>query len=159
MLQLIPAPLHRQLYRLADRARRVWWRVRRPRRSSVLVAAFDSDGRVLLARHSYGPPVWALLGGGIGRNEDPEDAAMREFREELRCELADLRLVTSFTQPDSGSQDQCYLFVARPASTPVPDMREIVEIGWFDPAALPQDVGKWAEAAVHEAVAWRSQQR
>ena len=159
MLRLIPAPLHRTLYRMADRARRVWWLVRRPRRSSVIVAAFDTDGRVLLARHSYGPPVWALPGGGIDRNEDPEHAAMREFREELRCELADLRLVTSVTEPDSGSEDERFLFVAHPAGTPVPDRREIVEIGWFDPAALPENVGRWAAAMVREAAAARSQQR
>src|SRR5690606_9795473 len=71
MLQLIPPPLHRLLYRLADRLRRQWWKVRRPTRNSVLVVAFDATGRVLLVRHSYGPPVWALPGGGIDRGENP----------------------------------------------------------------------------------------
>ena len=155
MLHLIPAPLHRQLYRIADRLRRVWWRVYRPQRSSVLIVAFDDEGRVLLARHSYGPPVWALLGGGIDRNEDPEHAAVREFREELRCGLADLKLLASVTEPDSGSQDRRYLFMARVAGTPAPDMREIVEIGWFDPGALPADASKWAGPAVQEALKQR----
>jgi 8-oxo-dGTP pyrophosphatase MutT (NUDIX family) len=158
MLELIPAPLHRQLYRVADRVRRAWWLVRRPRRSSVFVVAFDEHDRVLLARHSYGPPVWALPGGGVGRREAPEAAARREFREELQCPLADLRLVTTETQPDSGSRDERHLFVARLAGTPVPDLREIVEIGWFDPHALPANAGRWAAAGVREALAWRSQQ-
>ncbi|HEU4651457.1 MAG TPA: NUDIX domain-containing protein, partial [Croceibacterium sp.] len=69
MLHLIPAPLHRSLYRLAYRTRRAWWRVRRPRHSSVIVMAFDDHGRVLLVRHSYGPRVWSLPGGGFGRGE------------------------------------------------------------------------------------------
>ena len=155
MLHLIPAPLHRQLYRLADRVRRVWWRVRKPQRRSVVVLAFDDEGRVLLARHSYGPAVWALLGGGIGRNEDPERAARREFREELGCDLADLRLVTSVTEPDSGSHDQRYLFVARIAGTPKPDMREIVEIGWFAPEALPENASKWIRPALEQALKQR----
>jgi 8-oxo-dGTP pyrophosphatase MutT (NUDIX family) len=155
MLHLIPAPLHRALYRIADRVRRVWWRVRKPQRRSVLIAAFDAHGQVLLARHSYGPPVWALLGGGLGRNEDPERAARREFREELRCDLADLRLVTSVTQADSGSQDRCHLFMARVAGTPMPDMREIVEIGWFDPGNLPANASKWAGPAVQQALKQR----
>ena len=152
MLHLIPAPLHRQLYRIADRVRRLWWRVRRPQRSSVLVAVFDDAGRVLLARHSYGAPVWTLLGGGIGRNEDPEHAARREFREELGCALAEARLVTSVTEPDSGSQDRRYLFVATLAGTPVPDMREIVEIGWFGPGALPANTSKWVGPALQRAL-------
>jgi len=155
MLHLIPAPLHRQLYRLADRVRRVWWRVRKPQRRSVVVLAFDDEGRVLLARHSYGPAVWALLGGGIGRNEDPERAARREFREELGCDLADLRVVTSVTEPDSGSHDQRYLFVARIAGTPKPDMREIVEIGWFDPGALPANASKCVGPALQRALEQR----
>jgi 8-oxo-dGTP pyrophosphatase MutT (NUDIX family) len=158
MLHLIPAPLHRRLYRLADWGRRQWWRVRKPRRRSVVIAAFDGEGRVLLARHSYGPPVWALLGGGIGRNEDPELAARREFREELGCELAELALVTRVTEPDFGSQDQRFLFAARLGGTPVPDMREIVEIGWFAPDDLPGNASRWVIAALSEIAAWRSQQ-
>ena len=152
MLHLIPAPLHRRLYRIADQLRRVWWRLAKPQRSSVVILAFDDGGRVLLARHSYGPPVWALLGGGIGRNEDPEHAARREFREELRCDLADLRLVTSVTEPDSGSQDRRYLFVARLAGIPRPDMREIVEIGWFAPEALPETTSRWVRPALQQAL-------
>jgi len=159
MLHLIPAPLHRLLYRVADRARRMWWSVRRPQRHSVFVAAFDTAGRVLLVRHSYGPPVWALPGGGVGRREDPEGAIAREISEELQCSLAEVQRVTTETEPDSGSRDERHLFVARLAGIPAPDMREIVEIGWFDPVALPANVGRWAAAGVRETLAWRSQQR
>lgn len=117
--------------------------------------AFDDAGCVLLARHSYGPPVWALLGGGIGKNEDPADAARREFREELRCDLTDLQLVASVTESDCGSQDERYVFRARLAGRPTPDMREIVEIGWFDPGKLPANASKWAGPAVRQALQQR----
>ena len=59
-------------------------------RGSAVMLAVDVRRRVLLVRHSYGPPVWALPGGGLGRNEDPGVAAAREFREELGCGLADV---------------------------------------------------------------------
>jgi 8-oxo-dGTP pyrophosphatase MutT (NUDIX family) len=155
MLHLIPAPLHRRLYRIADRVRRVWWSVRRPQRRSVLVAAFDAEGRVLLARHSYGPPVWTLLGGGLGRREEPEAAARRELREELGCELADIRLVASAIEPDSDAGARRYLFAATLAGVPRPDMREIVEIGWFDPEALPATASQWVGPAVRHALEQR----
>jgi len=155
MLHLIPAPLHRQLYRIADRLRRVWWRVRKPQRSSVHIVALDDAGRVLLTRHSYGPPLWALVGGGLRRGEDPELAARRELREELRCGIGELRLVTSVTEPDSGSQDRRYLFAGALTGVPSPDMREIVEIGWFDPNALPPNTSKWVGPAVQQALEQR----
>jgi ADP-ribose pyrophosphatase YjhB (NUDIX family) len=155
MLHLIPASLHRRLYRIADRARRLWWRIRKPDRTSVIVAAFDAAGRVLLVRHSYGPPVWALPGGGIGRHEDPAAGAAREFREELGCELAGLVQVAVHEQEESGSRDRMHLFTGELAGTPSPDMREIVEVGLFDPAALPPR----CDRRVAQALAIRSQQR
>ena len=159
MLQLIPAPLHRLLYRVADRVRRRWWRIRKPRRHSVLIAAFDAAGRVLLVRHSYGPPVWALPGGGISPGEDPALAAAREFREELGCELTDLREVEARGHADSGSLDVRHVFAASLSGVPVPDMREIVATELFDPAALPSPCDRRIRPALERALALSSQQR
>ena len=152
MLQLIPAPLHRQLYRIADRLRRIWWRLRKPRRRSVLVIAFDDRGRVLLVRHSYGPPVWALPGGGLGRNEDPGVAAAREFREELGCGLADVLALKARVQVISGARDLQHRFAARLAGEPVADQREIVAAELFDPAALPPDCAGYVARLVEQAI-------
>lgn len=158
MLHLIPAPLHRLLYRIADRLRRQWWKVRRPTRNSVLVIAFDDAGRVLLVRHSYGPPVWALPGGGIDRGEEPADAAVREFGEELGCPLSDVRELTHVVEPDSGSTDSLHVFVARVAGTPRADRREIVAAEFFEPDALPSPADRRARRWVGEAAA-RLEQR
>jgi 8-oxo-dGTP pyrophosphatase MutT (NUDIX family) len=159
VLHLIPPPLHRQLYRLAHRARRWWWRVRRPRRSSVVVIAFDAHERVLLVRHSYGPPVWSLPGGGIDRNEDPAAAALREIREELGCGLAELTAIDASEERIAGSHDLRHIFVARVLGNPAPDMREIVAVAFFDPAALPEACGGRSRQRIAQALARRSQQR
>ena len=153
MLRLIPAPLHRMLYRVADRVRRRWWRIRKPHRSGVVVIALDETGRLLLARHSYGRPVWALPGGGIGRREEPVAAAMREFREELGCGITNLQPHTTTEESVSGARERRHVFVARLAGTPVPDMREVVEVRMFDPVDLPANVGRLSARHIAE---WRA---
>jgi len=163
MLHLIPAPLHRQLYRLAYRARQLWWRVRAPRGSGVAVVAFDEQGRVLLARHSYGPPIWTLPGGGMARGEDPQQAAIREMKEELGCGLADLTAIDAGEEPIAGSHNTRHIIVARLVGEPVPDMREVVAVAFVDPKDLPEHCGRRSRAWLAQAVTYRrakaSQQR
>jgi len=163
MLHLIPAPLHRQLYRVADRARRLWWRVRRPQRYSVVVVAFDERGHVLLVRHSYGPRVWSLPGGGRRRDEDPAHAAARELREELGCGVTDLVEIDASPVRVSGSLDRCHVFTGRVVGAPVPDMREIVEVAFADPDEALAQCGPRTRQRIEHAVALRrgtaSQQR
>lgn len=142
MLHLIPAPLHRQLYRIADRVRKRWWLISRPRRTSVVVIAFDQQGRVLLVRHSYGLPIWSAPGGGMSEREDPAKAAAREIREELACELTDMTLLEAREREISGSRDTVHLFAARLKGEPRPDMREIIEIAFYDPGHLPQNCAR-----------------
>ena len=159
MLHLIPAPLHRMLYRVAHAVRRRGWLIRRPRRRSAVVIAFDERGRVLLVRHSYGPPLWSVPGGGMNRGEDPARAAMREIGEELGCGLTDLAEIEASEARIAGSRDMQHVFAARLVGEPVPDMREIVAVELADPANLPEQCGHRTRQWVAQAVAFRSQQR
>src|SRR5690606_38963013 len=127
--------------------------------------AFDEHERVLLVRHSYGPPVWSLPGGGIDRGEHPERAALREIREELGCGLTDLVAIDASAERISGSDDMRHIFIARLAGEPVPDMREIVAVALFDPETLAEHIGRRSRRRIEQALHhlrttdWRSQQR
>lgn len=140
MIHLLPPALHRLLLRLAHRIRHGWRQAVRMPLAGVSIIATDGEGRVLLVRHSYGPNVWALPGGGLARGEQPAAAALRELREELGCTLASIERVATIEETISGSPHTAYLFAGRLAGPPRPDGREVVEARFFAADALPQDV-------------------
>jgi 8-oxo-dGTP pyrophosphatase MutT (NUDIX family) len=137
MLHLIPAPLHRALYRLAHAGRRCWLRLRGGSVHGCSMIARDDAKRVLLVRHSYGGSGWEFPGGGIGKGETPEAAARREFAEEVECELLDLRHIGRIEEPYHGAINVVEVFAGRVEGEPKPDGREIVDFGFFATDALP----------------------
>ena len=140
MLRLIPRPLHRMALRLADPLRRVVWSVLRPRFRSVSVIAASGES-ILLVRHSYGSRRWTFPGGGVGRNETPEQAARREMREEATCEMDGLILVARFEEDVSGARADTWLFAGNLLTGPVADGREVVEARLFPLHSLPEPLG------------------
>lgn len=155
MLHLIPAPLHRTGLRLAHALRRHWWRIARVQLNGCRVLAFDSQGRVMLIRHSYGSGNWMLPGGGIGRGEDPMLAALRELREETRCELAEARVLAVVEEPLYGTTNRVHVVTGTVLGTPRGDGREVIELGFFAPDGMPDRLspalaarmGEWLAAA------------
>ena len=155
MLHLIPAPLHRTGLRLAHALRRQWWRIAKVQLNGCRVLAFDSDGQVMLIRHSYGSGNWMLPGGGIGRGEDPLLAALRELREETGCELVDARLLWVVDEPLYGTVNRVHVVTGTVNGTPRGDGREVIDLAFFAPDALPDRLspalaarmGEWLAAA------------
>lgn len=72
-----------------------------PEKINAVSVAIFSGHRVLLIKRIRAPfaGYWTLPGGRVERNETPEDAALREVKEELGTEVSNLRPVTLF-QPD-----------------------------------------------------------
>jgi len=100
----------------------------------------DGSGAILLLRHSYGPKVWALPGGGVAKGEDPKAAARREMAEELDLDLGALRHAGTLEDIVSGSAHIMHIFCVATDQSPRPDLREVVLARFFDPGALPQDL-------------------
>lgn len=105
----------------------------------AMVAVRSPRGRVMLVRHSYNR-AWGLPGGLVDRGEQPAIAARRELREEVG-------MVVELLGDPSVTVDQRQRvtrigWVARagdddPETTTRPTSPEIIEVGWFEPDALP----------------------
>jgi 8-oxo-dGTP pyrophosphatase MutT (NUDIX family) len=140
MLHLIPAPLHRAGLRLAHAVRRRWWRLAKVRLNGCRVLAFDDAGQVMLIRHSYGSGNWMLPGGGIGRGENPLAAALRELGEEAGCTLVEARLLAVVEEPLYGTVNRVHVVSGTVCGTPRRDGREVIELAFFAPGALPDNL-------------------
>lgn len=148
MPSFLPAPLHRAILPLAFRVRHAWRRWRRTPIAGVSVVITNLGGDVLLLKHSYGPDVWGLPGGGLKSGEDPLEAARREVREELGIELPQIEAIGTIEEQLSGSPHTAHMFAATCDQRPKPDRREIVEARFFPSHSLPEPLGRITRARI-----------
>jgi ADP-ribose pyrophosphatase YjhB (NUDIX family) len=153
MASLLPPSLHRRLLPLVHALRHHWRRWRKAPINGVSVIVTNLAGDVLLLKHSYGPDVWSLPGGGLGRGEDPEAAARREVREELGVELARIEAIGTLEEVLSGSPHTAHIFAGVCDRQPQPDRREVVEARFFPSHSLPEPLGRTTRARI---AAWRT---
>lgn len=99
----------------------------------------DGAGRVLLVRHRFGHG-WALPGGGVGANEPPEHAILRELQEEIGLAGSDPpELVALYTRRIFWATNVIALYRVRGARIAFKPNFEIGEVFWTDPSAPPPD--------------------
>lgn len=126
-------PLLRKIFHL-------YWRFARGMTLGVRAVVLDPDNRVFLVRHSY-VVGWHLPGGGVEVGETVGDALRRELKEEGQIELAgEAALHGIFLNSHVSLRDHVAVYIVRQFSQerlPEPN-REIIESGFFDPAALPE---------------------
>jgi 8-oxo-dGTP pyrophosphatase MutT (NUDIX family) len=139
MLDLIPARVHRRLYRIAFWARSLWWRTMQPTVHGCRVIALDGEDRVLLVRQSYGSTAWVTPGGSMARHEDPVACAIRELAEETGCTLEQASKVAEVLERPMGAFNIVHVVVGRASGPIAPDHREVDEASWFTLDSLPQD--------------------
>ena len=72
-------------------------------RSVAVFILFDRNGKVLLQHKAKDskvlPDQWAFFGGGIEKNETPEQAVRREAKEELGIELKNIDFLGRYVAP------------------------------------------------------------
>jgi ADP-ribose pyrophosphatase YjhB (NUDIX family) len=94
-------------------------------------AIFDHRGRILLV---FERDAWSYPGGRLEPGETPEQAVVREAREEATIEIEAGRLLCTRQWPDDFV---LHVFAAEIVSGEPHAPPGIREVGWFDPAGLP----------------------
>jgi 8-oxo-dGTP pyrophosphatase MutT (NUDIX family) len=123
--------------------RRALWTVTGPGRDGVHAVPLTKRGTVVLVRLTYAPG-WRLPGGGRKRGEAPEEAMLRELREEIG--LVSHGAVERLEDVPSGSGlpgDRSALFLVRDVDHRPRRSLEIDEVGEFDPDRLPAEAAPW----------------
>ncbi|HHQ49608.1 MAG TPA: (deoxy)nucleoside triphosphate pyrophosphohydrolase [Acidobacteria bacterium] len=128
----------------------------RPELTMVVAAVVrDGEGRILMAtrprgRHMEG--LWELPGGKVEADEEPEEALVRELREELGVEV-EVGAPLTFAIHREPSRRILLLFFEARLVRGVPEPREGQSVRWVAPAELPALRTPPADAALIERLA------
>ena len=110
-------------------------------------------GRVLLTKREDFE-VWCVPGGHVEPGEALADAARREAREETGLDVTITRMVGIYTRLMSGTSIHVVTFAAQAVGGALkPQVEEVIDIGYFTPDALPDDMFWWHRRPVADAVA------
>jgi ADP-ribose pyrophosphatase YjhB (NUDIX family) len=118
----------------------------------VNIAIIQSGEILLTKREDF--EVWCLPGGAVDKGESIAQAAIREAYEETGLEVELTRLVGIYSRPgwpDAGAH--IISFTARPIGGELkPDPHEVIEMGYFGPDKLPQDMLWWHKQRILDAL-------
>lgn len=127
-----------------------------PRIEAAGAAVFDDAGRVLLIKENYDRERWGFPGGAVEAGETPEQAVVREVREETGAEVRIDSLVGVYVVADSPLSVhvfRCEIIGGTPA---VPSSGEIADVRWWPPETLPWPQTNALYHALPDAIAGRS---
>lgn len=132
-------------YRIA----RLYWCIFRPRTYGIKCVV-ESDGEILFVRHTYGKRRWTFPGGKMEQGEGPEEALVREMKEELGIVLERIRFLGKVLYTREYRRDTVYCYDAMIKERALyPNALEILEVGWYPPNTPPQPLSSFAEKLLH----------
>lgn len=108
-----------------------------PRISPAIMVLVRHAGKLLLGRSPhFKPGVFSVLAGFVEAGESLEDCAIREVKEEVGIDIANLRYFKSQSWPFPNSL-MVGFFADYAGGSITPDPQEIEAADWFSPDALP----------------------
>jgi glycerol 3-phosphatase-2 len=134
-------------------------------RPGVSAIILTPEGLLLQRRSDNG--LWGLPGGGVEPGESVSEAIVREVREETGLEVAPVRLVGVYSAPAIG-QIVTYpdgnvihyvstSFECRIVGGALACGHESLELGWFDPRKLPDEMVEMHRVRVTDSLARRTE--
>lgn len=114
---------------------------------SAAAVIVNEHGEVLLLNHVLRPDSgWGFPGGFIDHGEQADAAIRREIREEVGIELENVKVIRIRTFKTHIE----VLFSATPIGEPSVCSPEIIELGWFKPDAVPEEMSGSQKATILE---------
>ena len=110
-----------------------------PKKDRVRVIVYRDDGDILLVRSRFSRQEWALLGGGVNRNESYEQAAAREVLEEIGLKIHNLRYLGKANSHESYAKFSVQVFAAHASDYDIKCNFEIMEARWLNINYLPEE--------------------
>ncbi len=111
------------------------------------------QNKFVLVRHWYNS-LWVMPGGGIKKYETPEQAAVREIREELGFDVKQLDYELGvYSNTKEGKNDTVYCFVVKLEERPTVSKRfnlEVSDIIWADMDNPPNGTSGATLKRIHE---------
>ena len=102
----------------------------------IVAVVLDQQDRVVLFHHSYRRRFpWGLPGGWLRRGEEPDQALIREIKEETGLDAEILRPLTAIAEPVKPDFEVIYL--ARVIGGTFRPSVEVDEIGYYTVDNLP----------------------
>lgn len=135
----------------------IWyWKLFKIKTKGVRVMLIH-DGKVILVRHWYNS-LWVMPGGGIHKYETPEQAAIREVKEELGIDIKQLDyLLGAYSNIREGKNDTVYCFVAElDSQIEIHSKKFNIEISdsmWCSISNFPQDTSRATKDRIREYLA------
>ena len=107
----------------------------------VAVCYIVEDGRLLMVqrRRRQGAPEWAGPSGNLEPGETPEEAAVREVREEVGLQVEVVRRLGDRVHPTSGRHLVYFACKVVSGDATVVDRDEIAAVEWCDLSTVLQD--------------------
>ena len=119
---------------------RLYWYTCRPKTRGATCIILHRD-HILLVQHTYGSRNWGLPGGGLKRNETPEEAIKREIYEEVGIRLPQVHLHGHVFYTGSHRRDTIWVFSATvPTREFALEGYEIAQAQWFAITDLPRNL-------------------
>lgn len=97
----------------------------------------DGDGRILLIKEDYGERRYSIPGGQVDAGESPIEAAIREAREEVGCEIRVTGVVGVALIRWTGLSVTAFAGEIVSGTPHVASPGEIAAVGWFAVGDIP----------------------